>query len=309
MKINIRYTIILGMIFQLVNTSCQKKKQPDEFERGRTVFEKVEKDALKYLSSKKIDIKKAREVDVNHCAWVKDTVNNDTIDSYSTEWGYLEAFDDIKHNKLALVMMGPPPDPIYWKLIYKYDIGVKLNVYERQDSGALAYENIMTAKIEEKYGDTFFEMISSKSDSIYKLIRDTSIFAKGNRSGDLWNIDLDKLIKNDTLYLNNDDTELFVEFPGGNDNFEKYIQSKLRYPDSSKRAKTEGKVFVGFSINTDGSICDVKILRGISPDIDKEAIRLISSMPKWKWGKDFKSRKKVTKTYPISFKLEDKKTK
>lgn len=112
---------------------------------------------------------------------------------------------------------------------------------------------------------------------------------------------------NDSAFLElliTDDTELYVK---PREEFFQYIKKNLNYPDSSYKAKVEGKVFVEFSINVDGSVSDIKILRGLTTDINKEVIRLLSSMPKWEWEKDFKDKKKVKFCYPIIFEIEDNK--
>ena len=66
----------------------------------------------------------------------------------------------------------------------------------------------------------------------------------------------------------------------------------------------QGKVFVEFVIEKDGSITNVRVLRSVDPSLDKEAIRVVSSMPKWKPGKQRGKAVRVSYTVPINFKLQ-----
>jgi len=73
-------------------------------------------------------------------------------------------------------------------------------------------------------------------------------------------------------------------FPGGLDMFSLYLQRNLKYPRSAVKKKLEGKVFVSFVIERSGSVTEVKVVRGVSPDIDAEAVRVVSHSPIWKPG-------------------------
>lgn len=70
-------------------------------------------------------------------------------------------------------------------------------------------------------------------------------------------------------------------FPGGDSALEKYISSNLSYPAYAKENGVEGVVTVGFTVGTDGSISNAKILKMVDPDLEKEALRLINAMPSW----------------------------
>jgi len=116
----------------------------------------------------------------------------------------------------------------------------------------------------------------------------------------------------DKVYLSNDDRELFVYFPGGNDGFTseslllKYVAENLTYPDSAYNAKIEGKVFVSFTLDCNGKISNMKITKGSNPYFDKEVFRLITNMPDWVWDEKIKKtdRKLTTRTLPITFSLK-----
>ncbi len=91
-----------------------------------------------------------------------------------------------------------------------------------------------------------------------------------------------------------------ASYATGNDALMKYIQTNLKYP---KNKKIDGKVYVEFQILTDGSIADVKVLKGIDADFDKSATDVVSKMPKWTPAKDAKGNPVISKmVLPISFK-------
>jgi len=94
------------------------------------------------------------------------------------------------------------------------------------------------------------------------------------------------------------------KFQGGDENaFTKWVYDRLVYPDIAKENGVQGKVTISFLVNTDGSISDVKILRGVDSSLDKEAIRVISSSPKWTPGKQRNKPVKVRYNFPIIFQL------
>lgn len=112
------------------------------------------------------------------------------------------------------------------------------------------------------------------------------------------------MIKADTIY---DFPAYMPEFPGGQEAFKYYLQSKLVYPDDAKELGIEGKVFVSFVVFEDGSIHEVTILRGIkgNTSCEKEVLRLIKRMPNWIPGKNnvgtvLKARVKI----PVVFNLD-----
>ena len=96
-----------------------------------------------------------------------------------------------------------------------------------------------------------------------------------------------------------DDIENYVYFPGGDSAFHSYLSNKLVYPDSIWENGIKGIVYVQFSVDTTGKISDVKIIKGLAPDIDKTVLSVISNMPTWQWT--IKNRRKCIKTLPIEF--------
>ena len=93
-------------------------------------------------------------------------------------------------------------------------------------------------------------------------------------------------------------------FNGGDANeFSKWVNSKLVYPEIAKENGVQGRVTLQFTVNADGSVSNVKVLRGVDSSLDKEAVRVVSSSPKWKPGKQRDRAVKVTYTFPVIFQL------
>ena len=94
------------------------------------------------------------------------------------------------------------------------------------------------------------------------------------------------------------------EFNGGDANeFTKWVNSRLVYPDIAKENGVEGRVTLQFTVEKDGSVSNVKVLRGVDASLDKEAVRVVQSSPKWKPGRQRDRAVKVTYTFPVIFKL------
>lgn len=93
-------------------------------------------------------------------------------------------------------------------------------------------------------------------------------------------------------------------FNGGDANeFSKWVNSRLVYPEIAKDNGVQGRVTLQFTVNADGSVSNVKVLRGVDSSLDKEAVRVVSSSPKWKPGKQRDRAVKVTYTFPVIFQL------
>jgi protein TonB len=93
------------------------------------------------------------------------------------------------------------------------------------------------------------------------------------------------------------------EFQGGYEAMMNFIKKNMRYPASARRMGVDGTVYVSFVVSKDGSISEVKTIRGISADCDKEAMRVVSMMPAWRPGKQNGKPVFVRFVLPIKFKL------
>lgn len=94
------------------------------------------------------------------------------------------------------------------------------------------------------------------------------------------------------------------EFPGGEAAMYKWLGDHINYPAQASEEGVQGRVVVQFDVAKDGSIVNVKIARGRHPALDKEAVRLVKSMPAWQPGRNNGQPVKVTYTLPITFKLQ-----
>ena len=95
------------------------------------------------------------------------------------------------------------------------------------------------------------------------------------------------------------------DFPGGAEALLKFVAGEVKYPEKAKEEGISGRVFVSFVIEKDGSVSNVKVVRGIGGGCDEEAARVISAMPKWKPGKQKGEPVRVSYQIPINFKLAD----
>jgi TonB family protein len=93
-------------------------------------------------------------------------------------------------------------------------------------------------------------------------------------------------------------------FPGGDQALMQYIIKEVKYPEEAKKAGIQGKVYVSFVVSKDGNVMNAKIARSANPSLDKEALRVISAMPKWTPGKEKGVNVAVQYTIPISFALK-----
>ena len=92
-------------------------------------------------------------------------------------------------------------------------------------------------------------------------------------------------------------------FPGGDEALKAFITENVNYPEEAKKKGITGKVFVSFVIDKEGKVVMAKIAKGVDPSLDKEALRVVNSMPAWEPGKHKGELVKVKFTMPIQFAL------
>ena len=98
--------------------------------------------------------------------------------------------------------------------------------------------------------------------------------------------------------------EEMPSFPGGEKALMQYIKDNTYYPEEMCEGAAQGRVMVGFVINEDGSISDVKVLRSLTPEFDEVAVKIVKGMPKWNPGKQNGKAVKTKYTVPVSFRTE-----
>ena len=96
--------------------------------------------------------------------------------------------------------------------------------------------------------------------------------------------------------------EEMPQFPGGNPALYKYISNNMRYPESAKEKNIQGKVVIKFCVTATGSIDQISVLKGLSPDVDAEAIRVVKTFPVFSPGKKEGVAVPVWYLVPITFK-------
>jgi protein TonB len=110
-----------------------------------------------------------------------------------------------------------------------------------------------------------------------------------------------KKTSNDKVF---EKVEDMPEFPGGEQAMMKFVSENVQYPEEAKEKEISGRVLVGFIVEKDGSVNEVKIVRGIGGGCDEEAVRVVKAMPKWKPGKEKGKPVRVSYIMPIFFKLQ-----
>lgn len=98
--------------------------------------------------------------------------------------------------------------------------------------------------------------------------------------------------------------EVMPQFVGGNEALVRYMQKNLKYPPLALRNNIEGKVFISFTVQADGSIADVQVLKGLGFGADEEAVRVVKNMPSWVPGQQNKRSVAVRYNMPITFRYD-----
>lgn len=113
-----------------------------------------------------------------------------------------------------------------------------------------------------------------------------------------------KTRKSDSLLV-----EMLPQYPDGTEAMYRFIAKNIKYPEKAKNALIEGKVYASFVIEKDGTVGEMKILKGIGYGCDEETLRVIALMPNWTPGMQNNKAVRVQMNLPVSFKLEKKKKK
>jgi len=148
-------------------------------------------------------------------------------------------------------------------------------------------------------------LISVSSD--YKMVRDIStgemrLVSKNSANEDIKLASVDnRLSTGDEVFIV---VEEMPEFPGGVKALRQILASSVKYPTEAVEKGIQGKVYVTFVVNKDGSVLNAKIARGVDPLLDAEALRVVSSLPKWKPGRQKGQDVAVQYTVPINFALQ-----
>ena len=107
--------------------------------------------------------------------------------------------------------------------------------------------------------------------------------------------------KNNMVY---DVVEVMPQYPGGQTAMLKYIMENIKYPKQAMKEGIQGRVTVSFIVEKDGRVSNVRLLRSVQSALDKEAVRVVKSMPKWSPGKQNGKPVRVRFNLPVMFKLK-----
>lgn len=110
----------------------------------------------------------------------------------------------------------------------------------------------------------------------------------------------EKSIYQDPIFIM---AEEMPEFPGGKEALDEFLVNSLTYPEAAKTNGIEGKVYISFVVEKDGSIGDVKIVKGVDTSLGLEALRVVKNLPNFKPGKQRGETVRVSYTIPITFAL------
>ncbi len=103
--------------------------------------------------------------------------------------------------------------------------------------------------------------------------------------------------------IKNEDVVVMPQYPGGHEEMIEYLFVETNYPDEAYEKKETGEVLVGFTVEVDGYISMAQVIKGVSPSLDAEAVRVVRSMPKWIPGTRNGRPVRAELTIPINFKL------
>ena len=137
-------------------------------------------------------------------------------------------------------------------------------------------------------------------------------FQLEGQQGDTIKVALNHVYRTENIILTADTEDLTIElkrmvppeYPGGPSECMKFLSKNIRYPKTAWKNKVQGRVIVQFWVETDGSISDVKVVKGVSWDLNDEAIRVVKSMPNFKPGTVGGEPARIQFTLPIIFRLQ-----
>jgi TonB family protein len=129
------------------------------------------------------------------------------------------------------------------------------------------------------------------------ILKDASILEKYGNTAKNGVLEIATKSPNETFFI----VEEMPEFPGGFNALKEYVASSMQYPAIALENGIIGQVYVNFVVAQDGSVNDAKIARGVDPSLDKEALRIVNNMPKWKPGSQAGKNIRVSYSMPIKF--------
>lgn len=185
-----------------------------------------------------------------------------------------EMSNDIQNQEAPPPPPPPPPPPAEQQLVVKYVAPVVVDSLKVEDQSKLM---ISDEQVETTVNKEAVEVVEQKQDEVQVEQKEEEVFMV---------------------------VEEMPEFPGGTPALRKFLAESVKYPVVAQENGIQGKVYVNFVVNKDGSVSGAKIARGVDPSLDAEALRVVSTLPKWKPGKQRGVPVRVSYTVPISFVLQ-----
>lgn len=175
-------------------------------------------------------------------------------------------------------------------------------LYEHGVCKKFCREDLTTGDIENVEGDITY-MLNMIIEDNYKNLE--SMIERNNVEWKWWSVEREE---SQTVEKEEEQTVFSVvdempEFPNGDGALINYLQEHVNYPIAARENRIQGRVIVSFIVNEDGSISDVKVKKSVDPDLDKEAVRVVQSMPNWKPGRNDEKNVRVNYTVPVTFRL------
>ena len=174
----------------------------------------------------------------------------------------------------------------------------------RTDTYTASKDNWFVVSGINEQGNIYYKKTILKNDVEYSV---ELVYPKAIKSE--YNDVLKKVINSFRVYSDEDDeiyqiVDEMPSFPGGEAKLIEFLSNNIHYPKTALENGIQGRVLVGFVVEPDGSVSNVKLLQSIGGGCDEEAIRVIKSLPKWKSGKNHGKPVRVSYQLPISFKLQ-----
>jgi periplasmic protein TonB len=167
----------------------------------------------------------------------------------------------------------PPPPPMEQQTVVKYVAPVVVDSIKPEDQTQLA---ITDEQVETTVNKEVVEVVEQVQEEVQEDVKEEVFII----------------------------VEEMPEFPGGEAALRAHIAKSIEYPVIAQENGIQGKVYVTFVVDKDGGVSDAKVVRGVDPSLDKEALRVVMALPKWKPGKQRGKPVRVSYTVPISFVLQ-----
>ncbi|MGE5427275.1 MAG: TonB family protein [Methylococcaceae bacterium] len=196
-----------------------------------------------------------------------------------------------------------------------YNIKYPLSAVEKGIQGKVIVSFVITSKGSVSDAKILRGVYPSLDQEALRVVNSMSAWIPGKQGGKevdvQYTLPINFVLEKITEAKAGDNTEPYTvveqmpEFPGGSEALKTYIATNVKYPDIALAGGVEGQVIVSFLVDKTGNISKANIKRGVETSLDKEALRVVNSMPKWNPGKQNGENVTVTLELPINFKLPD----